>query len=219
MPLKAPGTPTDLAVVDRWEGGVGWIVHPEETLRRASHALATTDGVWVVDPLDAPGLDDLLAEYGDVAGVVVTMDRHGRDAATLARRHDVAGHVPRSVSFGADVTTRPAGGTLGETDVRVLDAVSLPGWREAALFDGETLVVGDALGTAPHFLAPGERLGVHPFLRVVPPRRLRGLEPERVLVGHGEGVLADGTAALDDALEGARRNLPGAWLAALRSLR
>jgi len=219
MPLKETGSPTELREIDRWDGGVGWLAHPEETMARASHALATEEGLWLVDPLDAPGLDDLLAEYGEVAGVVVTMDRHGRDAAALATRHDVAVHVPTTVPLSPDAPVEYVHATLGDTDYRLVETVSIPGWHEVALFDGETLVLGDALGTAGHFLAGDETLGVHPFLRVRPPKSLGSLAPERILVGHGEGVFADAAETLDGALAGARRNLPRAWLGALRSLR
>ncbi|MFB6121248.1 MAG: hypothetical protein ABEJ68_09055 [Halobacteriaceae archaeon] len=218
MPFKASGTPTEFEVIDRWDGGVGWVAHPEETMRRASHALATDEGVWLLDPLDAPGLDELLAEYGEVAGVVVTVDRHGRDAATLANRHDVAVHVPTSVPYAPDAPVEYVHSTVGDTDYRLVETVSVPGWREVALFDGETLVVGDAMGTAGHFVAATETLGVHPFLRLSPPRGLRSLAPERILVGHGEGVMADATATLESALDGARRNFPRAMLGALRAL-
>jgi hypothetical protein len=57
--------------------------------------------------------------------------------------------------------------------------------------------------------AGGERLGVHPMLRPFPPRRaLDGLEPEHVLVGHGEGVHGpEAATALADALAHARRRM------------
>src|SRR5699024_3715660 len=83
MPMKDTGR-TDLVTIDRFDGGVGWLAHPDERMQRASHALSTDDGVWLVDPVDADGLDDLLAEEGDVAGVVILLDRHKRDAARLA---------------------------------------------------------------------------------------------------------------------------------------
>jgi hypothetical protein len=98
---------------------------------------------------------------------------------------------------------------------------SLPPWQEVGLYhevEG-TLVVPEAVGTASFFCAPGERLGVHPMLRPAPPKRaFSGLEPERVLVGHGAGVSTDATAALRDALDNARSNLPAAYVGALREL-
>jgi hypothetical protein len=63
-------------------------------------------------------------------------------------------------------------------------------WHEIALWYPEqrTLVCADAVGTAQYYRAPGERLAVSPLLRMTPPRRLLALEPEHVLVGHGEGI-------------------------------
>lgn len=74
------------------------------------------------------------------------------------------------------------------------------------------LFCAEALGTAPLFRAPGERLAVHPALRPLPPRRqLAGLEPEHLLLGHGEGIHGEAaSAALREALAGARRTAP-AW--------
>jgi hypothetical protein len=209
----------DFEEVDRFDGGVGWIAHPEEGMRRASHALAVDGEVWLVDPVDAAGLDDLLAEFGEVAGVVVTMDRHGRDAGEIAQRHGVPVSVPAFVDPALDGSPRVERftGELADTGFRVRRVVNLPGWSEAALSDGESLVVGDALGTASHFCAGEEPLGVHPFLRVSPPAAFREYDPARVLVGHGAGVHGDAAAVLTAALDTARRGLPRAWLGALRS--
>ncbi len=234
--MKATGTATGYAEIDRFDDGVGWIAHPNEEMRRASHALrvpagepgtddasggagSTDDGdVWIIDPVGADGVDDLFAEFGDVRGVVVLMDRHGRDAAAVAQRHDVPIFVPSFVDPGIDARTQPVTDRLPGTDFEVVRTVDWPGWDEAALFDGETLVVGDAVGTATYFTTGDERVGVHPMLRVKPPRALEGLRPERILVGHGEGVMRDATSALEYALDGARRRAPKAWLDAVRSM-
>ena len=46
-----------------------------------------------------------------------------------------------------------------------------------------------------------DRVGVHPLLKLTPPRRLRAYEPEHLLVGHGEGVHGpEATIALQQAL-------------------
>lgn len=220
MPMKASDPATEYEEIDRWEGGVGWIAHPEEKLRRASHALATDAGVWVVDPIDAPGVDDLFAEFGDVAGVIVLLGRHERDAAAIAARHDVPVSVPSSVEPGIDLdgSVEHVTGTLPGTDYRCIRVTNWPGWREAALYDGETLVVADALGTADYMRVGAESIAVHPALRMVPPTSLGDLDPERILVGHGEGVFERATPALRDALDGARTNLPRAWWQAARSM-
>jgi hypothetical protein len=240
MPMKGRGT-GQLEEIDRWDGGVGWIAHPDEGMQRASHVLGvdraersaagsetrSDDGeAWVVDPVDAPGVDDLIASVGEVAGVVVCLDRHKRDAAAVARRHDVPVYVPdwmTGVASKLDVPTERFGRELADTGYRALTIVnrSLPPWQEVGLYhDGTgTLVVPEALGTASYFCAPGERLGVHPMLRPVPPKRaFHGLEPERVLVGHGAGVFEDATVALHDALDNARSRLPSAYASALREM-
>ncbi|MFB6129220.1 MAG: hypothetical protein ABEJ28_00170 [Salinigranum sp.] len=224
MALKGEGA-ARLREVDRWDGGAGWIAYPEEGMERASHALAVDGRVWVVDPVDAPGVDDLLAEFGEVAGVVVGLDRHRRDAAALANRHGASVYLPEwmtGVARDLDAPVERYGFELADTGFRAIPVrnSSLPKWQEVALYresDG-TLVVPEAVGTAAYYRAPGERLGVHPLLRLVPPRHaLSWLEPERVLVGHGAGVFDDATGALREALANARRRLPAAYAGVLRS--
>ncbi len=47
------------------------------------------------------------------------------------------------------------------------------------------------------------------MLRLNPPRRaLRGVAPERVLVGHGAGVMDDATRVLEAALSRSRKRAP-----------
>jgi len=229
MGMKEVGDPI-VHEIDRYEGGVGWIAYPEEKMERASHAFAVandetdTDDVWVVDPVDAPGVDDLLAELGEVAGVVCALDRHKRDCAAIARRHDVAVHVPDwmdGVASKLDAPVERFGRRLADTGfetIRIRNS-SVPPWQEVGLFDGETLIVPESLGAAAYFRGDRERLGVHPMLRLTPPRAaLSGLEPERILVGHGVGVLEDAPTALADALEGSRSKAPGLYLKTVRSL-
>ncbi len=212
MPMKGDGS-TTLAEIDRFDGGVGWIAYPDETMQRASHALRTDEGLWLVDPVHADDLDELLAEFGDVAGVVVCLDRHKRDAAAIARRHDVSVHIPRwmsSVASKLDAPIERVDGQLGETDYELFEIrnSSVPPWQEAGLYNPEngTLVVPESVGTASYFTVDGERLGVHPMLRMIPPRETLGrFSSDRVLVGHGAGVLDDAAAALDEALVGSKK--------------
>lgn len=220
MPLKKTQPATEFEEIDRWDGGVGWLAHPDETMLRASHALATDDGVWVVDPVDAPGVDDLFAEFGEVVGVAVLLNRHFRDAADVARRHDVPVSVPSWFDRipELDAPLQRFDDRLPGTDYRVLTLRDSFGWEETALYhegDG-TLVVPETVGNAPYYTTPGERLGVHPLLRLTPPAVLRGLRPERVLVGHGRGVLDDATRALTNALDGSRRRTPKLYAQNLR---
>lgn len=225
MPMKGSGPATDWREIDRFENGargVGWLAHPEERMQRASHALATDGGVYVVDPVDAEGVDDLLAEFGEVAGVVVLLDRHKRDAAAVARRHDVPVYVPdvmAGIADDLDAETTVVRHDLDGSGFAVHGIIDNPVWSEAVLYseDEGTLVVPEALGTSSYFLAGDERLGVHPALRMTPPKRLRRFDAERVLVGHGEGVLEDAAAAIDDAVSGARGRAPRLYAQTLRS--
>ena len=47
--------------IDRWDGGVGWLAYPDEEGQRASHAIRHDGELWLFDPLDAPGVEELLA--------------------------------------------------------------------------------------------------------------------------------------------------------------
>jgi hypothetical protein len=180
-------------VVDEIVDGFGWIQDDRE--RRASHALAVDGRVWLFDVIDDPDLDARVRELGEPAAVVQLLDRHNRDCATVARRLGVPHHrVPRQLP-GTPFELRPV--------------VRLRFWREVALWwpERRILVVADAVGTIPFFCAGAEPAGVHPFLRLWPPRSLRGLEPEHLLVGHGEGVHHHPTV-VESALRTARRRLP-----------
>jgi len=208
--------PTDPEIVDRWDDGVGWIAHPDETGRRASHLLVGSDGVWLVDPIDIPGLDEFVADYDELTGVVICSNYHARDADAIASRHDVPIYVPAWLSrldgrFSA--TVERCERAIGSSDFELLRYSPLPGYDEAIAYrqrDG-TLYVPDALGTAPFYTADGERLACYGVIRLVPPRSFfEQFDPDRILVGHGEGVFTDAEAALDDALAGARRRLPAA---------
>lgn len=199
--------------VDAFDGGVGWIAHPEETMQRTGHALVEDGDVWLVDPVDADGLDDRLADLGEVRGVVLLYNYHRRDASAIAARHDVPLLLPAGMTAITDLDVpapvRRFEGQLGDTGYYLREVTTNRFWQEWALFDGETLVVAESLGTADYFLAPGERLGVSLARRPVPPGgTLRDVEPDRVLCGHGEGVVADANGELQRALEEARRTAP-----------
>ena len=210
------GAPADLQAVDRWDGGVGWLAHPDEAGRRTSHAIRGEDGTWVIDPLDAPGVDDLLAGLGEVAGVAVLSNYHARDAGAIACRHDVPVHVPawlERVPARIDAPVERFDGELGHSGFEVRRLAPFPGWVEGVAYresDG-TLYVPDVLGTAPLYTVGDERVGVYLLCRPFPPRRVLGdLDPDRLLLGHGAGVFEDAGEALADALAGARRRFPAA---------
>ncbi|QZY04180.1 hypothetical protein K6T36_14800 [Halobaculum roseum] len=220
--MKGSGD-ADLAVIDEFDDGVGWIAYPGETMERASHALSVDGDLWVLDPVDADGVDDLLADLdGEVAGTVVCLDRHKRDAAVIARRHDVPVYVPdwmTGVATKLDAPVERFGRRLGGLRAITVRDSSIPPWQEVGLYDedGGTLYVPEAVGTSSYMRTGSEQLGVHPMLRLFPPRRaLGGIDPERVLCGHGAGVMEDGGRALAAALDGSRRNAPGLYAKTLR---
>ena len=184
---------------DETEWGFGWI--QDERLARCSHALRAEERVWVVDPVDSPGIEERIRELGEPAGVIQLLDRHGRDSAALAARLGVLRHeTPFDGVPGAPFDPVPI--------------VQHRLWREVALWwpEERVLLCGDALGTVGYYLAGRERLAVHPLLRLVPPHALSRFAPRHVLCGHGEGVHGDEAApALEEALATARRRFPGVW--------
>jgi glyoxylase-like metal-dependent hydrolase (beta-lactamase superfamily II) len=96
-------------------------------------------------------------------------------------------------------------------------------WREVALWwpEGRVLVAADALGTVGYMRTSGEPLGIHPMLRLWPPRRaFAGLDPEHILVGHGPGVHGSAAGeALRGALATSRRRIPRLAADGMRKLR
>jgi len=176
--------------------GFGWIVG--EAMTRTSHALAGDGRVWLVDPIDWPEAIDRALKLGTPAGVIQLLDRHDRDCAALAERlavpHAVVpDELPGSPFSFATVMRRKH-------------------WRESALWwpEPRMLVTADALGTNRFYTAGKAPIGVHVLLRLRPPHTLAAFEPERILVGHGEGLTGpDAARALHDALRTSRRGLPG----------
>jgi hypothetical protein len=220
MPMKRSGEAAEYDVVRSDEDGFGWIAYPGEDMRRASHAFATGDGVYVVDPVDIPDLDEHLSALGDVAGVVLTLDRHERDCAAVAGRHDVPVFVPEF--FGETDLDAPVEVLRGRLDrFTVIPVVNRSFWNEIALWDEEAgeLWVSEALGTAAFFRAKGEPLGVHPMLRPFPPRgKLGDLTPDALYCGHGAGVTTDATTALGQALARSRRGMPRVYANMVKGL-
>jgi hypothetical protein len=184
------------------DGSFGWI--EDGRLRRCGHALVADGRVFLIDPFDDEGVEERARAAGDPAGVLQLLDRHRRDCAAFARRLGVPLHVLQAPAPFAPIL-------LGTP----------PGWKEIALWwpERQVLVLADALGTQPGFRTEDERLGVHPLLRLIPPRRLAPLAPRHILVGHGEGVHDDATGALREALATSRRRLPAALVEAARAVR
>jgi hypothetical protein len=193
--------------VDDFDAGFGWIA--DEFMQRCSHALLAGGHTWLIDPLDAAYVESV----ANAAGVIQLLDRHNRDCATLAARLGVPHHV---------VPDEPIG------PFEFLPIRMRRSWREVALWWPErgVLVVADALGTAGYFCARGERLGVHPFLRLRPPKLT--VQPDVILCGHGRGIFGDAQGAgifgdaqgaLGEALRTSRRRMPEQFVNAVREWR
>lgn len=179
--------------------GFGWTA--EEAATRTSHALAAENRVWLVDALDWPEAIDRALTLGEPAGVIQLLDRHNRDCAVLAARLG----VPHLVVPDA----------VADSPFDTVPVMHRRYWRESALWwpATRTLVVAEAIGSNRFYTGGQAPLGVHVLLRLKPPHVLAALEPERILVGHGRGVVGpDAAGALVDALRTSLRRLPGVLL-------
>jgi hypothetical protein len=185
--------------------GITWV--EQNAMARAAHALVDDQRVWLIDPYENEEALVAAAELGTPVGVLQLLDRHNRDCKTIAERLGVPLLQLPMNAPGTPFTTVPV--------------ISNRAWREVALWwaDQQALVVAEAIGTAPAF-ALGRRAGVHPMLRLVPPRRqLSRFQPERLLVGHGEALESGADAALRDALAHSRADLPRLMLSVPKLLR
>ncbi|HUJ34068.1 MAG TPA: hypothetical protein VLW51_02585 [Solirubrobacteraceae bacterium] len=166
------------------------------TMVRSGHAVRSGGRVWLIDPFDdGPALREV-ATLGSPAGVFQLLNRHNRDCEAIASR------------LGVPLLRLPGGAP--DTPFEVVPVLSLRGWYEVALWweRERALIVAEAIGTAPPF-ALGRRAGVHPMLRLTPPRsQLAPFRPSTLLVGHGATVETDAAVALDDALAHARSDIP-----------
>jgi len=181
---------------DLGQNGFSWIV--DEAMTRTSHALADGGKVWLVDPVDWPDAIDRTLALGEPAGVLQLLDRHNRDCAALAERLDVPLFVAPD-----DVPGSP---------FECIAVKRRKRWRETALWwpDSAMLVVAEAVGTNAFYTGGKSPVGVHLLLRMTPPKALAAYEPNRLLVGHGEGVHGPAAAVgLRHALEHSRGELPG----------
>jgi hypothetical protein len=182
------------ATLQRHAIGLTWT--EPGTMVRSGHALRSDGRVWLVDPFDdGPALGEA-GSLGAVAGVFQLLDRHNRDCEAIAHR------------FGVPLLRLPD--AASDTPFEVLPVLSRWGWHEVALWweRERALIAAEAIGTAFPF-ALGRRAGVHPMLRLTPPRsQLTPYRPSMLLVGHGATIEADAAVALDDALAHARSDIP-----------
>jgi hypothetical protein len=174
--------------------GLTWI--ERQAMARSAHAIQNGNQVWLIDPFDHPDALAAAAELGQPAGVIQLLDRHNRDCQAIADRLGVPLH--RLPGPGDAVPFTP------------IAVISNRFWNEVALWwaDKRALIVAEAVGTAPAFTL-GRRVGVHPMLRLTPPRRqLSGYAPDILLVGHGKTIESDAAGALQEALEHSRGDTP-----------
>lgn len=230
MTVFERGSADEPTYLDGPPSGFGWIAHPNESGRRSSHAFVGPDGVWLVDPLDADGVDERIRETGAVAGVVACSNYHARDAERFARRYGVPVTVPPwldRVAGQIDTRVRRTR-TVADDSIRFHRLGPIPGWTEALAVADDTVYVADALARRS---AVGEEVVglVLPF-RLRPPRAAfaattpadatdartenatdaRTEFPARLLTGHGRGVHDNAAEALSLALTAPWRRLPRA---------
>jgi hypothetical protein len=183
------------AVLDHQSYGLSWVM--DDPMARACHALAVEGRVWLVDPVDEAAAMAAAAVLGEPAGVLQLLDRHNRDCAAIATRLG----VPRVVNPDTPSTT----------PFELAPVIRWPAWKETALWwpaEG-VLVVPEAVGTAPAFAIGSGPVGVHPMIRLVPPRALRRFAPRHLLLGHGPPVHGpEAASSLREALERSRRDIP-----------
>lgn len=199
--------------IDEWEKGFGWVARPNEKMRRTSHAFLEDGGVYLVDPLDAEGLDQKISEYGEVKGIILLFDRHERDTEELAERYGCTVYVPEWFERSLDADVETISDTIPGTGWEVHQVVDSRTGKETALFDKEsrTLILADALGTAKQFRGRGEKLGMNPIYRLNPPGKLLDFEPERIFFGHGEGIQENASEMMEKTITEGRSKILSAY--------
>jgi hypothetical protein len=195
----------------RWTARHGeW--HPGEWgAEVASFAVDAGDAMLLVDPLlpedDAAVLDRLDAL--SPTAILVTIPYHARTAEPLAERYEapIHGHPAVAKRLRDNSRLQPLDDLPGGARAypigkprRFETPVHLPSHR--------ALVFGDAIVTTPEGdlrIWHGDRVDDERarwyrdrFVPTLAP--LRELDLERILVTHGEPILRDGSAALEDAL-------------------
>lgn len=182
-----------------------------------SYALVAGDDLLLVDPLVLDEAQtaavDALAHAASKTSIFITIGYHVRSAAALAARYGATVHGPPQAGKRLDgakgarfALLEP--GTPGPHGV-LAHAIGNPRRGETPLHfpSHRAIAFGDALVTT-----PGGELRMWSYDPDEPHRRafyrdrfaptlgpLVDLEPDHVLVTHGEPILGDGAAALRDA--------------------
>lgn len=229
--MTAAAEPAVVELVAEFDGGITWTLAGDSMLECRAHALVDgSGGVWLVDPLDADGLDELLAPLGTVRGVIVLLDRHLRQAPAVAERFGVPLHVPPGKWRSGH--PRPAGSILLDDDAagagdappfRFAPLVARDGqWLEWILWWSErrVLVVPEVLGTPSYYAPRTGPAGLHPALRLMGAPDSLGpahgalrdniaAAPVKILVGHGDISGTHDVEHLEQPLQHPRLGLPG----------
>ena len=154
--------------------------------------------MWLVDPVDADDAIERAGALGEFAGILQLLDRHNRDCEELSARLGVPHH-----RLPADSPELPF-------EAKALIDNRL--WREAMLWwpAKKALIVTEALMTVPDLNVGDTGVGLHPALRLIPPRAAAEHEDaEHLLVGHGRPLhAADTGARVKRAVDHSRRDIP-----------
>lgn len=213
--MYSRGPSSEFGLIDECDLGFGWLAHPDEEGMRASQSFRFDEEVWLVDPLDAPGIDDHIDELGEVVGVTVCSSMHTRDAEVFARRYDVPVYLPEGMSRVPDLIDAEIRWYEEEfpaRDVTVIRRNPFPAYDEANLYHEptRTLYIADAIGTTPWHTVGDETIGAQAILRLFPPNELLTITPERICFGHGVGVFTDAGDALEETVTAGQRRFPRA---------
>jgi len=152
--------------------------------------------------------------YPEEDGLRTSQAVQTADAAVFAERHGVPVTVPAGLDRAAervDAPVRRVTDSLAGFELRPLEP--LGAWTETVAYreSDRTLYVPDVLSSGAAVTVGDERLGLNVLARLRPPREtFADMAPDRVLLGHGEGVFDDAAGALDESLAKARRRLPRA---------
>lgn len=191
----------------------GWSAYHEEwKVAFHSHALVTTAGVALVDPLKpVAGVLSQLADLGEPWGVFLTGGNHARDADWFRRE------------YGIQVYAHPSAATDGDIkiDVPVLDGEKLPGGLQAVQLPGHG--VGEMAWLAQQedgILFLGDAL-LHPSadkLEYLPPnycedlgqaaqslKKLNSLSFAAATFAHGEPIVAHAKQQITEFLKHEKR--------------
>lgn len=189
---------SSVRTIDETDYGVTWVM--DESMARASHALAKGGRVWIIDPVDDHDAMARVAELGEPAAVLQLLDRHNRDCRSVADR------------LGVPLVVLPD--EVKSTPFKTIDVVNNRLWKEKALWwpEKRVLVVAEALGSNQIYKPTEAGAGVHIGMRLTPPRNSLGTYlPQHLLFGHGEPIHGpEATTALQQALDRSRRDIPGA---------